>query len=293
MTIGILTRNENSFSTVNLKEAFQRRNTGVFCFNFKDVVAYIKDRERFFCKGVDLLRDLSGILVRPIGRGSLEEVIFQVNILHRLSGNGMVIVNSPKAIEIAVDKYYTLSLLKANNIPVPDSVVTENLREALRGFKRLKEEVVVKPLFGSRGIGISYFNDKDTVERILRTLDFHRHVLYLQRYIPHGKSDLRIFIVGNEVAASMKRVSDTWKNNISQGAKPVAIKVSGEIEDLAFRAVRALGCEIAGVDIIEAADGPMVLEVNSQPGWRGIQQVSEVNIAEKIADYLIQKVKNS
>ena len=293
MTIGILTRNENSFSTVNLKEAFQRRNTGVFCFNFKDVVAYIKDRERFFCKGVDLLKDLSGILVRPIGRGSLEEVIFQVNILHRLSGNGMVIVNSPKAIEIAVDKYYTLSLLKANNIPVPDSVVTENLREALRGFKRLKEEVVVKPLFGSRGIGISYFNDKDTVERILRTLDFHRHVLYLQRYIPHGKSDLRIFIVGNEVAASMKRVSDTWKNNISQGAKPVAIKVSGEIEDLAFRAVRALGCEIAGVDIIEAADGPMVLEVNSQPGWRGIQQVSKVNIAEKIADYLIQKVKNS
>ncbi len=293
MTIGILTRNENSFSTVNLKEAFQRRNTGVFCFNFKDVVAYIKDRERFFCRGVDLLKDLNGILVRPIGRGSLEEVIFQVNILHRLSGNGMVIVNSPKAIEIAVDKYYTLSLLKANNIPVPDSVVTENLREALRGFKRLKEEVVVKPLFGSRGIGISYFNDKDTVERILRTLDFHRHVLYLQRYIPHGKSDLRIFIVGNEVAASMKRVSDTWKNNISQGAKPVAIKVSGEIEDLAFRAVRALGCEIAGVDIIEAADGPMVLEVNSQPGWRGIQQVSEVNIAEKIADYLIQKVKNS
>ena len=292
MRIGILTRNENSFSTLNLKEAFQRQNSDVFCFSFKDMVAYIKDRERFFCRGVDLLKDLSGILVRPIGRGSLEEVIFQVNVLHRLSSNGMVIVNSPKAIEIAVDKYYTLSLLKANNIPVPDSVVTENLREALRGFKRLQEEVVVKPLFGSRGIGISYFNDKDTVERILRTLDFHRHVLYLQRYVPHGRSDLRVFIVGNEMTASMKRVSETWKNNISQGAKPVAIKVSGEIEDLAFRAVRALGCEIAGVDIIEAADGPMVLEVNSQPGWRGIQQVSKVNIAEKIAEYLIQKVKN-
>jgi len=290
LKIGILTRNENSYSVTQLKDAFRKRGFEAFCFSFKDVVVHIKDREYFFCRGVNLLNDLQAVFVRPIGRGSLEEILFQINLLHRLCANGMTVVNHPKAIEVAVDKYYTSSILRSNGIPVPESVVTENVREGLRGFRRLSGEVVVKPLFGSRGIGISYFTDKDVVERVLRTLEFHRHVLYLQRFIPHGSSDLRAFVIGGRVVAAMRRVSDSWKNNISQGARPSAVQLTKEVEDLAIRSARALGCEVAGVDIIDGPDGPVVVEVNSQPGWRGIQQVSKISIAEKVAEYLARKI---
>ncbi|MEM4245844.1 MAG: RimK family alpha-L-glutamate ligase [Candidatus Bathyarchaeia archaeon] len=291
MRFGILTRNENAYSTAMLRRAFHSRGVDVFCFSFNEVVAHIKDQERFYCRGVDLLEELDGVLVRPIGRGSLEEVIFQVNLLHRLKRNGMIVVNDPKGIEVAVDKYYTVSILRAEGVPVPESVVTENVREGLRGFSRLGKKVVVKPLFGSRGIGISYFDDRDVLERVLRTLEFHRHVLYLQRFIPHGWSDLRVFVVGGEVIAAMRRVSTGWKNNISQGARPVATDIGEEVENLALRSARALGLEVAGVDVVEGPEGPLVIEVNSQPGWRGIQKVSKVEIAEKIADYLIAKAE--
>ena len=87
----------------------------------------------------------------------------------------------------------------------------------------------------------------------------------------------------------MQRISDSWKTNISKGAKPIKIEIKGDIKEMSLRAAKAIGCEIAGVDLMETEKGPFILEVNSQPGWRGLQSISEVNIAEKIIDYVIQK----
>ncbi|KYH39605.1 MAG: Tetrahydromethanopterin:alpha-L-glutamate ligase [Candidatus Bathyarchaeota archaeon B63] len=87
----------------------------------------------------------------------------------------------------------------------------------------------------------------------------------------------------------MKRIGTSWKTNISQGAKPVPYTPTRRIKDLAVKAAEVLGCELAGVDILQTEKGPILIELNSQPGWRGLQTVTEISIADEIAKYVISR----
>jgi len=242
-------------------------------------------------KETNLTTDLNALIIRPIGRGSLEEIIYRMDLLHKLQRLGMFIVNSPLSIERSVDKYHTLALFEEHGLPVPQTVVTESLEEALKGFHDLGGDVVLKPLFGSRGIGSTRVTDPDVAERLFRAVIFYHGVLYLQKFIPHGGSDVRAFVVDDRVVAAMRRVADDWKTNVSLGAKPIALTLNSEFEELAVEAARVLGCKIAGVDILETDDGPVIIELNSQPGWRGLQTVASVNIAEEIVKFVVSEMK--
>jgi ribosomal protein S6--L-glutamate ligase len=105
--------------------------------------------------------------------------------------------------------------------------------------------------------------------------------------VPHGFSDVRAFVIGNRVVATMRRVAQNWKTNVSLGAKPVTLNPSKEFEDLAVKTAKVIGCKVAGVDILESKNGPLIIELNSQPGWRGLQSVAKVNIAEEIVKYVV------
>jgi RimK family alpha-L-glutamate ligase len=234
---------------------------------------------------------LNALIVRPIGRGSLDEIIFRLDFLHRLEGLGLPIINSPSSIEKAVDKYRALTLLEEAGVPVPRTAVTESPASALDAFYELGEDVVIKPLFGSRGIGITRVSDPETFARICRALTFVHHVLYVQEFVPHGTRDIRAFVVGEKVVAAMLRVSQSWKTNVSRGARPTSMKPDAEVEELAVKASKTLGCEVAGIDIIEGPDGYLVNEVNSQPGFRGLQLVTDANIAEKVVDHILSKMR--
>jgi len=291
LKIGILTRNENAWCSSQLKKAFLKRNITPLCFSFSKISARIGALPIASANGIDIVKDLKALLVRPIGRGSLDEIIFRMDILHRLEREGLTIINPPLAIERCVDKYYALSLLNESGITVPKTIVTENVKDAIKAFKELGEDVVIKPVFGSRGIGSTRITDADVAERVFRTLHFYHHVLYVQEFIPHGEMDIRAFVIGDKVIASMYRVSKSWKTNISQGAIPLKACLNEEVENIAIKACKVIGCEIAGVDLIEYKDRIFVIEINSQPGWRGLQSVTEKNIAEEIVDYIISKVK--
>ncbi len=292
MKIGILTRNENSWCSMQLKNSFLRLGVTPLCFRFQDLVARVGFKPEFSIDKTDVLAALRAIIVRPIGRGSLEEIIFRMDMLHRLQRLGMYVLNSPSAIERSVDKYYALSLLEERGLPVPKTVVAESADAALSAFMDLGEDIVVKPIFGSRGVGSTRISDLDVAERIFRALDFNHQVLYIQEFIPHGDYDLRLLVLGRRVLASMRRVAASWKTNISLGAKPAPYNPPREIEDLAVKAAETLGCELAGVDILQTSRGPVVIEVNSQPGWKGLQTVTEINIAESIAEYVLAKTEN-
>lgn len=259
--------------------------------SFSELVARTNMEAQVSFKQLDLVKDLGVLLVRPIGRGSLDEVIFQMDMLHKLWRMGLPVINQPSAIEKAVDKYYAVALLEENGIPTPRTVVTENISEALRAFKAFGGEAIVKPVFGSRGIGAAKISDVDVAERVFRTLRFYRHVIYVQEFVPHGKRDIRTFIVGGRVVAAMYRVSDSWKTNVSQGAVSVRANLAQETEKLALDAAKVIGCEIAGVDIMESQTGLLVNEVNSQPGWRGLQSTTRISIADQIAEYVLSKAR--
>lgn len=289
--IGILTRNENSWCTAQLRDAIAKLGFQPICFSFRDLAARVGFKPCASIGDMDILEEVEAIIVRPIGRGSLEEIIFRMDLLHRLRRLGLYIINPPHAIERSVDKYYALTLLEEANLPVPRTVVTESAREALKAFHELGGDVVIKPIFGSRGIGSTRVSDPDVAERIFRALEFHHQVIYIQEYIPHGNYDLRLFVLGNRVIAAMRRVAEKWKTNISLGATPVPYKPTKEVEDLAIRASEVIGCEVSGVDILESSKGPLIIELNSQPGWMGLQTVTDFNIAEEIVNYVVKRMR--
>jgi RimK family alpha-L-glutamate ligase len=291
LKMGIITRNENGWCSSQLRKAMRRRNITPVCFSFAQLVARVKYKPQVSVGDINLLEDLSALITRPIGRGSLEEIIFRMNLLHRLERLGMLIVNPPSSIERSVDKYYALCLLEEHGIPVPRTGVTESSEAALKCFQELGGDVVIKPLFGSRGIGSTRVSDPEIATRIFRAVSFYHGVLYLQEFVPHGVSDIRAFVIGDNVVASMHRVAETWKTNVSLGAKPISTKLHSELESLAIRAAKVIGCKIAGVDILEGPNGPMIVELNSQPGWRGLQSVTKINIADEIVKYVLSEVK--
>ena len=242
-------------------------------------------------RGIDILEDLDALIIRPIGRGSLEEIVFRMDLLYRLERLGFYVVNPPEAIEHCVDKYDLLAILEDNGVPVPKTAVTEDPDEALKAFHELGGDVVVKPIFGSRGIGSTRLTDPEVAYTAFRAITFYHGVIYLQEFVPHGFSDIRAFVIGDHVAAAMRRVATGWKTNYSQGARPEPIKLDSQMEELAVKSAKLIKCKIAGVDILESPKGPLVVEVNSQPGWRGLQSVTRVNIAEAIVDFVLSELK--
>ena len=134
--------------------------------------------------------------------GSLEQVVFRMDALHRVAAAGVPVWNPPRAVEAAVDKYLTLALLDQAGLPVPPTWTGQSAAEALAAFEALGGDVVVKPLFGSEGRGLVRVSDKELAWRTFHTLERLGAVLYLQRMIRHPGHDLRVFVLGGRVLGS-------------------------------------------------------------------------------------------
>jgi len=289
--MGIMTRDGTGWCSTQLRKALDKKNIKPACFGYRQIIGRVNYTPEASVNEIEILKDLDALITRPIGRGSLEEIIFRMNLLHKLERSGLLIINPPLAIERSVDKYCSLTLFQEQNIPVPRTAVTESFDEALKCFHELGEDVIVKPLFGSRGVGTTRITDPDIAARVFRTISFHHGVLYLQEFIPHKNSDIRAFVIGHRVVASMRRKSESWKNNISLGAKPVSLNLPEELETLAVKTAEVIGCKVAGVDLMVGPNGPVVIEINSQPGWRGLQSVTKINIADEIISYIVSELK--
>lgn len=238
------------------------------------------------------LLDADAILARIIPNGSLEQVIYRVDALHWLEDHGTLVVNSPRAIERCVDKFYTSALLHEAGLPTPETVVCERLDPAMAAVEAMGD-VIIKPLFGSMGHGMVRVSDPDTAFRVLRALEIVRAVFYVQRAIEHDGSDVRAFVVGGRVVGAIERRAGDggWRTNISRGGAGHAIDLSPAHETLALSAVRAVGADYAGVDLLPARDGTTyVLEVNAIPGWSGLQTATSVDVAGAIVDHLTARM---
>ncbi|HDN78957.1 MAG TPA: RimK family alpha-L-glutamate ligase [Chloroflexi bacterium] len=287
MKIGIL-GSRGKWHVEALVKALEERGVPVDCFPITRLVARISDEPRVrVCEHV--LEGYDAIIVRSIPSGSLEQIIFRVDALHRLEDLGVRVVNSARTIERTVDKYYTSALLEDAGIPTPRTVVTERFDEAMEAFRELGSDVVVKPLFGSEGRGMVRVCDEDAAYRVFRALELGRYVFYLQEFIPHANWDIRAFVIGGEVVAAMVRHADSWKTNVARGARAEPLELSEELRELSLKASAILEADYAGVDILRAEDGGYyVIEVNGIPGWKGIQSTTSVDIAGKIVEHVME-----
>ena len=227
------------------------------------------------------------VIVRGIPRGSLEQVIFRVDALHALVARGVTCVNGPRAIERTVDKFLASALLARAGVPTPRTIACERPEDALEAFEELGGDVIVKPLFGAMGAGMTRVDDPDVAYRVFEALSLERAVFYLQEALPHDGCDVRALVVGGRVLAAIERVGTGWRANLARGARARAVQLGAEQERLCLDAARALGVEYAGVDLLRTADGhDHVLELNGIPGWYGLQEATGTDVAAALVAHV-------
>lgn len=235
-----------------------------------------------------------GVFVRGVPGGTLEQVVLYLDVLHALHAQDIPVYNSGRAIERSVDKGMTSLLLHQAGIPVPRTWVVSDPDQAQAIWMRERADghrLVVKPLFGSQGLGIMRLSAKDE----LPALDDYQGVYYLQHFIEGSNYDWRVFVINGKAIASMQRHGNHWVNNVAQGATCIAAPREFELETLAEAAADALAMDYAGVDLMRDAGGRLqVIEVNGIPAWQGLQAACGVDIAAQLADdfctrYLISR----
>jgi RimK family alpha-L-glutamate ligase len=271
--------------TRELTRALEARGHTGAIVPYEGLVASIGRRSGLRSGASDLDR-ADAVLARIIPSGSLEQIMYRVDALHRLEDRGVRVVNSPRAIERTVDKFWTSTLLEQCGLPTPDTIVCETPEEAFAGFRELGD-VIVKPLFGSMGLGMVRVSDEEMAFRVFKTIEQIRGVYYLQRTVDHEGRDIRVFVVGGRVLAAVERKSEGWRTNLSRGGRATPIDLPEAWTALALRAAAAVGAEYAGVDLLPARDGTVyVIEVNGIPGWEGLQQATGVDVAGAVIEQL-------
>ncbi len=234
------------------------------------------------------------VLVRSIAAGSFEAITRRLGVLHALGRLSVPVWNSAQAIERCVDKSMTTFLLQKAGLPTPPTFAVEGraAAEEIAARELARTPLVLKPLFGAQGRGIRMVR---SLADLPATEDVN-DVFYLQHYVARAGPpfrDFRIFVVAGRAVAMMSRRGEDWITNVNRGAVPEQISGHDEDElaDLAVAAAGVVGADFAGVDIVPAADGSLlVLEVNSMPAWSGLQSVAAVNISDAIADALLKTV---
>jgi RimK family alpha-L-glutamate ligase len=254
---------------------FRRLSAGVACGLAGEALQFLDGYEH--------------VLVRTMPPGSLEQVVFRMDLLHTLQARGVRVLNPPRAVETCVDKYLATARLAGAGLPVPATVTCQHADAALEAFAALGGDVVVKPLFGSEGRGMVRVSDPDLAWRTFRTLERTQGVLYLQRFIRHPGWDLRVFVLAGRVLTCMRRYSSgDWRTNVAQGGSAEPARLGREEERLALQAAAALGATVAGVDLLPGPQGEWyVLEVNAVPGWRALAPVTGVDVAAAVVSHSV------
>jgi tetrahydromethanopterin:alpha-L-glutamate ligase len=304
LRVAIMT-DETGWHTGRLKKAFRARDVDARCVD----LAECRIDTTWAPYGLAIpgfghtLPD--AVFVRGIAGGTFEQVTLRLGILHALRECGVPVYNDARAIERSVDKSMTSFLLNLHGVPTPATWAGESTAFAQRVLMRevaANRRVVLKPLFGSQGKGLRRLgaSRRDGSLAPLPSLRASGQVAYLQRYVEGERPgfDWRVLVIGGRAVAAMRRVGGKgWIHNFAQGAQCEPAGLDPVLADTAVQASRALGLDYAGVDLIpspHASSGgsdtrSLVLEVNGVAAWRGLQSVTDLNIAAALVDDLLDR----
>ncbi len=272
----VILSSQTAWHSLDLKRASGNRHE-VELFPFDKLAASI-DEDRNFNITADC------VLVRTMPAGSLQQIVFRMDALAQLAAKGTLVLNSPKSIEMAVDKYLSLAKLAEAKIQVPRTCVSQDLDTALSHFRLLGSNSVVKPIFGSMGFGIKRVESMEQARTIFENLIDEGNVIYQQEFVEHDGFDIRLLVIGDHVIGMKRTNPDSWITNIAQGGIGQRYQPTDQECELAIKSARTVGAHFAGVDLVYdlPTNRQLVLEVNAVPGWRAISQVVDLDIAEMI-----------
>jgi ribosomal protein S6--L-glutamate ligase len=287
--IGILSRNPHLYSTRRLREAAKARGHEVRVVDYlRCFMRITPETSAVFYGGEEL--EFNAVIPR-IGA---TYTFYGTAVLRQFEMLGVVPANGSQAITRARDKLRCHQILAREKIGMPVTGFAHSTRdidgliEAVGGAP-----MVVKLLEGTQGIGVVLAETKKAAESVIaafRQLDAN---MLAQEFIREAKGvDYRAFVVGSRVIAAMRRRAQPgeFRSNLHRGGESEAVKLTDEEQKIALRSVRALGLQVAGVDMLRTSRGPMVLEVNSSPGLEGIEGATKIDVATKIIAFLEKTV---
>jgi len=233
------------------------------------------------------LSDYDAILVRTMPLGSIEQIVFRMNALHVALSAGVHVLNPPRCLEIAIDKWLTLDIARQSGIEIPRTICCQTREDALLAFETLGGDCIVKPIFGGEGRGIVRVTDADMAWRVFSTLEQLQSVIYIQEFLESQGYDLRLLVVGDELFCVRRENHGDWRSNVARGGQAMPHEPTFEQIAIAFRACKAIQGWMIGVDILPTRDGRNVLlEVNAVPGWRATAAALNVDMAQLVLNRL-------
>jgi ribosomal protein S6--L-glutamate ligase len=286
MKIAILSRNPSLYSTSRLQEAAEARDHTVRVIDylrcFMNITAH---RPTVIFQGEEL-KDVDAVIPR-IGAAN---TFYGTAVVRQFEMMGVFTANDSQAISRARDKLRALQLLARNGIGLPvtgfahSTKDIDGLLETVGG-----PPVVVKLVEGTQGIGVVLAETKKAAESVILAFRQLNANILVQEYIKEARgADIRAFVVGGRVVASVKRQSapGEFRSNLHRGGTAVEVKLTPEERSIASRAAKTMGLNVCGVDVVRSTHGPVVLEVNSSPGLEGVEKASKIDVATRIIQYV-------
>lgn len=288
MKIAILSNGPGNYSTQRLKEEAIKRGHEVEVIKYRDCYASIEQNNPTVSYNGEDLGKFDAIIPRIASNMTF----YGTAIVRQLEMQGTYTVSSSIAISRSRDKLRSMQLLAKSGVGIPKTVVSrnttdiDNLLEQLGGMP-----VIIKLARGTHGNGVVLAETKKAAKSVLQafylTNDDGTNIL-LQEFVKESAgTDIRAFVVGSRVVASMKRQSldDDFRSNLHKGGEGTAIKLTDEERKMAVKAAKAMGLNVAGVDMMRSERGPLILEVNASPGF-GIEKVTGRDVAGAIIEYV-------
>lgn len=295
MKIAILSNGPGNFSTKRIKEEFKMRGHDVDVIKYRDCFATIESSKPEVRYRGELLTGYDAIVPRIASSMTR----YGTAIVRQFEMQGVFTTSSSIAITRSRDKLRALQLLARAGVGIPKTIFTRDGRDIDDLIDEMGElPVIIKLARGTHGNGVVLAETKKAAKSVMQAfyvMDDDGTNILMQEFIKESAgTDIRIFIVNGKVVASMKRqaLDDDFRSNIHQGGEGSEIKLTDEERKTAQRAAKSMGLPICGVDIMRSNKGPLVLEVNSSPGF-AIEKVTGRNVASKIVEYVEQNAKKS
>lgn len=283
MRIAILSRKPKLYSTRRLKEAAQARGHEARVLNTLSCsIEVAHGSPRLYYKNKKL-----SSYDAVIPRIGASVTFFGTAILRQFEQMGVFCINPSHAISVSRDKLRALQVLSRHKIGIPTTMFVRHVSEILPGIERMGgPPVVVKLLEGTQGIGVILADSTKVAEAIIETLAGPAKMsVLLQQFVSESRGkDIRAFVVGGRVVAAMRRTAegDEFRSNIHRGGSAEVVELDEEYQRTAVHAAQIMGLRVAGVDLLEGKDGPILMEVNSSPGLEGIEEATGVDVAAEI-----------
>ena len=290
MKIAVLSRAPQSYSTQRLRTAAQQRGHNVKVLNtLRFAIDLTADAPDLFFRGKQL-SDYDAILPR-IGNSI---TYFGTAVVRQFEQMDVYTPNTANGISSARDKLRANQILSRHNIAMPPTAFVRNRADVRPAIERVGgAPVVIKLLEGTQGIGVILAPQVKVAEAIIETLHSTKQNVLIQKFIAESRGrDIRALVVGDRVVAAMRRVADgdEFRSNVHRGGRVEPVELDPVYEQTAVRSAQIMGLRVAGVDMLESDEGPMVMEVNSSPGLQGIEAATKLDVAGAIIDYIANQV---